>query len=144
MKTTTLVATLTAALLLSAAAYGISAVVDSPRTLMSPDDYSTAKRAIEADARAALSRCLGPDLDGREVCKAEARADEAVRKADLEASYRGTVGAAAEARLTRAKAKYEVARARCAGEPRESKLSCLRAARDEKTRALAAAKVASD
>jgi hypothetical protein len=66
-----------------------------------------------------------------------------VRKAELEASYRGTVAAEADARLARAKAKYEVARARCAGEPRENKLSCLRSARDEKSRAMAAAKLAS-
>lgn len=143
MKRTTLFATLTAALLLSATAYGISAAVDSPRTLMSPDDYSTARKAIEADTRASLARCRDVDTAAREVCRAEARADESVRKAELEATYRGTVAAAADARLTRAKAKYEVARARCAGEPRESKLSCLRSARDEKSRALAAAKLAS-
>ena len=144
MKRTTLFATLAAALLLSATAYGISAVVDSPRTLMSPDDYAVAKKAIETEARGAISRCRGEDPAIREVCKVEARADESVRKADLEASYRGTAAAAADARFVRAKAKYEVARARCAGEPREDKLSCLRTARDEKTRALAAAKVASN
>lgn len=144
MKRTTLFATLTAALLLSATAYGISAVVDSPRTLMSPDDYASAKKAIEADARAALSRCRDEDTSIRDVCKAEARADESVRKAELEASYRGTAAAVADARFARAKARYEIARARCGNEPRQDKLSCLRAARDEKTRALAAAKVASN
>ena len=110
---------------------------------MSPDDYAAAKKAIEADARASLSHCREEDAAVREVCKAEARADESVRKAELEASYRGTAAAAADARFVRAKAKFEVARARCAGEPRQDKLSCLRTARDEKTRALAAAKVAS-
>ena len=79
----------------------------------------------------------------RDVCKAEARADELVRKADLEAQYRGTVMAATDARLARAKASFEVAKARCGTERGEDKLSCLRSARAEKAKALEAAKLAS-
>ena len=144
MKRTTLFATLAAALLLSATAYGISAAVDSPRTLMSSDDYSAARKAIDSSVHSALARCDVQDPRIREICKAEAHADEIVRKADLEASYHGTAAAAAEARLAHARATFEVARARCGGEPRENKLSCLRSARDERARALAAAKVASN
>jgi len=143
MKKTTLVATLAGALLVSATAFGISAAVDSPRSLMSPSDYSVAKKAIESDVHAAISKCR--DLDGRsrDICKAEARADEMVRKADLEAKYRGTVASAADARLARAKAQYEVARTRCADERSADRLSCLRAARADKAKALEAAKLAS-
>ncbi len=143
MKRTTLFATLAGALLISATAYGISAAVDSPRSLMSPTDYSVAKKAIESDARGALARCRDADNQARDICKAEARADERVRKADLEAQYRGTVAAAADARLARAKASYEVAKARCADQRGEDKLTCLRSARAEKAKALEAAKLAS-
>jgi hypothetical protein len=143
MKNTTLIATLAGALLVSATAFGISTAVDSPRSLMSPSDYSVAKKAIESDVHGAMSKCRDQDGRSRDICKAEARADEMVRKADLEAKYRGTVAAAADARLARAKAQYEVARTRCADERSEDRLSCLRAARSDKAKALEAAKLAS-
>ncbi len=140
MKRTTLYATLVAALLVSATAYGISAAVDSPRSLMSPTDYSVAKKAIESQTRTALAGCRDMDGQAKDVCKAEARADERIRKADLDAQYRGTVAAAADARLARAKAQYDVAKAKCSDQHGEAKLSCLRDARSEKARALAQAK----
>jgi hypothetical protein len=143
MKRTTLIATVIGALMVSATAFGISAAVDSPRSLMSPVDYGTARKAIESETHVALSKCRSLDGQAKDVCKAEARADERVRKAGLEADYRGTVAAAADAKLARAKARYEVAKARCGGEHGEGKLSCLRAARADKAKALADAKLAS-
>ena len=143
MKRTTLFATLAGALLVSATAFGISAAVDSPRSLMSPTDYSVARKVIESDGRVAASKCRDFDGQARDVCKAEARAEELVKKAELEAQYRGTVMAAADARLARAKASYEVAKARCGNERGEDKLSCLKSARAEKAKALEAAKLAS-
>lgn len=129
--------------MVSAAAFGIGAAVDSPRSLMSPVDYGAAKKAIEADERQAISKCR--ELEGREkdVCKAEARANERIRKAELEADYRGTVAAAADAKLVRAKAQYEVAKAKCGAEHGEGKLSCLRSARADKAKGLAGSKLAS-
>ena len=140
MKRTTLYATLVAALLVSATAYGISAAVDSPRSLMSPADYSAAKKGIESQTRTAFAGCRDMDGQAKDVCKAKARADERIRKADLDAQYRGTVAAAADARLARAKAQYDVAKARCSDQHGEAKLSCLRDARSEKAKALAQAK----
>jgi hyperosmotically inducible protein len=140
MKRTTLYTTLVAALLVSATAYGISAAVDSPRSLMSPTEYSAAKQAIESQARTALAGCRDMDGQAKDVCKAEARADERIRKADLDAQYRGTVAAAADARLARAKAQYDVAKAKCSDQHGEGKLSCLRDARSEKAKALVQAK----
>ena len=143
MRSTTLYSTLIGALLVSAAAFGIGSAVESPRSLMSPIDYGEAKRVIEADSRQAIGKCRDEDAPARDVCKAQARAEERVRKADLEARYRGTVAAAAEAKLARAKAQYEIARAKCGNERGEDKLSCLRSARADKAKALTEAKVAS-
>jgi hyperosmotically inducible periplasmic protein len=143
MKRTTLYATIIGALMVSATAFGISAAVDSPRSLMSPVDYSAARKAIEGDLRGTLEKCR--DLEGqvKDICKAEARANERIRKAELEADYRGTVAAAADAKLARAKAQFDVARAKCGGEHSEGKLSCLRSARADKAKALSEAKLAS-
>jgi hypothetical protein len=130
-------------LFVSLAAVGINAAVDTPRTLMSPADYKVAKNAIEAQARATLARCRGVQGVEREVCKAETRAEERVKKADLAARYHGTVMAADEARQSRVKAHYEVAKARCSGRMGEDKLDCLRAARDDRNKSLAVARLAS-
>ena len=140
MKKTTIYATLVAALLVSATAWGISAAVDSPRSLMAPSDYNSAKSAIESDTRAAIAKCHDSEGKSREVCKAEARADERVRKADLEARYRGTVGAAADAKIARVKARYDVAKARCGAEHGEARLACIRTARSDKAKEIAATK----
>jgi hypothetical protein len=143
MKRTTLYASIIGALVLSAAAFGISAAVDSPRSLMSPVDYSASRKGIEADAQTTIAKCANLEDRGRDICKAEARASERIRKADLEADYRGTVAAAADARLARAKAQYDVARVKCGGEHGDGKLSCLRSARAEKAKALSDATLAS-
>jgi hypothetical protein len=143
MKKTTIYATLVAALLVSATAWGISAAVDSPRSLMAPSDYNAEKSTIESDARAAMARCRDEgEGHARDICRAEASATERVRKADLEARYRGTVGAQADARIARVKARYDVAKVRCAAEHGEGKLACIRSARSEKAKEIAAAKEA--
>ncbi len=140
VKRSTLYAVLVGALIVSAGAVGLSAAVDSPRSLMDRNEYLQSKKSIEADTRLNLSKCR--DLEGasRDLCRAEAKADERTRKAELEASYRGTVAAAADARLERAKARYDVARAKCADQGGEDRLACLKAARAEKAKALAEAK----
>jgi hypothetical protein len=143
MKRTTMYISLAGALMFSAAAFGISSAMDSPRTLMSRADYTVAKKAIESETRVSLGRCRDVDGVARDVCKAEVRAEERIKKADLDARYHGTVAAAADARLARAKAQYDVAKAKCSNYGSEQKIDCLQSARAEKARALADAKLAS-
>ena len=112
MKRTTVYATYIIAVTASVAALGISAAVDAPRTLMSRADYSDGKRAIEAETRLGLARCREAEGAAKDLCRVQARAEERVKKADLEARYLGTVVAADDARIARTKADYEVAKAR--------------------------------
>jgi hypothetical protein len=140
---TTMYASLAGALMFSAAAFGISSAMDSPRTLMSRADYTVAKKGIEGETRVSLGRCREVDGVARDVCKAEVRAEERIKKADLDARYHGTVSAAADARLARAKAQYDVAKAKCGSYSSEQKVDCLQHARAEKARAFADAKLAS-
>jgi hypothetical protein len=144
MKRTTLYATIVGALMVSATALGLSAAVDSPRSLMSPVDYGAGKKAIEGEIRMSIAKCRDLEGQARDLCKVEARADERVRKADLEARYRGTVAAAADAKLARAKAQFEVAKVKCADQHGEAKIACLRTARADKAKALSDAKLASN
>jgi hypothetical protein len=143
MKGKTVFITIFFAAALSMAALGIGAAVDSPRTLMSPSDYMAGKRAIEAEIRLALARCREVPASQRDICKAEARGEERVRKAELSARYHGTVSSLDEVRLARAKALYDVARARCGGRLGEERIDCLRAAREDRNKSLADARLAS-
>jgi hypothetical protein len=143
MKRTTMYVSLAGALMFSAAAFGISSAVDSPRTLMSRGDYAVAKKTIDSETRVSLGRCRDIESVARDVCKAEVRAEERVKKADLDARYHGTVSAAADARLARAKAQYDVARAKCGEFAMDRRAECLQSARAEKQRALSDAKLAS-
>ena len=137
---TTLYATIVASALVSLTAIGIGAAVDAPRSLMSRADYAEAKKVIEADTRTALMKCRSLEGKAKDVCKAEANAADRVSKADLDARYRGTVDAESDARLARAKAQYEIAKAKCGDRIGGEKSACLTAARHEKARAIAEAR----
>jgi len=141
-RRTSLYAGFMAALLCSAAAFGLSFAVDSPRTLMSRSDYVLARQAIESEMRAALGQCRAVEAAAREVCRAEARAAEGVHRAELDARYRGTVAAAADVRVARAKGDFAVARARCNALDSAARLQCLRAARSAEANAVAQARPA--
>jgi len=139
-KHTALYVTGAFAVVISLTALGIGASADSPRSLMSRADYDHARRTIEAEARVALAQCRPLEGAEKDLCKAHARGEERVSKADLDVRYRGTVAAESDARLARAKAQYDVARAVCADRVGEERGACLKAARAEKAKALADAR----
>jgi hypothetical protein len=137
-RRTPLYASLLGSLLFSAAAFGLTFAVDAPRTLMSRPDYLSARQSIEAQARAALGRCRPLQPAARDVCRAEARAPARVDRAELDARYHGTVAAAADAQRVRAKAQFDVARARCNAMSSGERLACLQAARADEAHRLSA------
>ena len=131
------------AVFLSVVALGISAAVDTPRTLMSRADYNAAKRVIDRESGVAYAGCRSQKGAARELCKAEARGAERVKMADLQARYYGTVSAQDSAREARVKAKFDVARVQCNVRGGQAEPDCLRAARDDQARGLASLKLAS-
>ena len=126
------------ALFLSVAALGIGAAVDTPRTLMSRADYAQGRKAIEGEARTVFARCRTESGTARDICKAEARAAERVKLADLSVRYHGTVVAAEDARQARARAQFDLAKARCTSQAGEARVECLRTAREDRGRELEA------
>jgi hypothetical protein len=141
MKSTTFCFTLAFAGILSLAALGIGAAVDMPATLMSRADYQDARQEIEGQMRRAIGQCRPLQGTARTLCKAQVRADERVRVADLQARYHGTVAAAEDARTARARAAYDLAKARCADRGDEARLECLRGARSRMTEAMGLARL---
>jgi len=136
LKRTGLYGTAASAVLISLTALGIG-MVDSPRSLMSRQAYDDSRLQIEEGRRVALAHCRLVDATEKELCRAQARADERVRKADLEARYLGTVSAASEARVARVKAQFDLARLQCAQRFPQERNDCLKAARSQRAKALA-------
>jgi len=136
LKRTGLYGTAASAVLISLTALGIG-MVDSPRSLMSRQVYDDSRLQIEEGRRVALAHCRLVDATEKELCRAQARADERVRKADLEARYLGTVSAASEARVARVKAQFDLARLQCTQRFPQERNDCLKAARSERAKALA-------
>jgi len=126
-----------------AGAVGIDAAVDSPRTLMSRDDYRRDGLVIESQIRGEMEGCHAMRGATRELCRAQVRADERVRKADLAALYYGTVDSARQARLARVSAAHDIARAKCAARFAGAGNDCLRIAREQSVLATAQARLTS-
>jgi hypothetical protein len=110
----------------SAAAFGLTAQLDSLPTLMSRGDYDVARRVIASETRQALGRCRAVEpAEERNLCKARAKAEDRVKKADLGARYYGTVAAARDAQQARIRASYDVARAQCGSRVGRDRVTCL-------------------
>ena len=106
-----LAATASLGLGLSLSALQIAAL-DTPPSLMSRADHAVALHAIHDDGRLALGRCRELEPDSRAVCRAEARANERIAVAALDARYRGTLEAQQRAMREQARALHAVAEAR--------------------------------
>jgi hypothetical protein len=138
-----LYSTLAAAFLLSATAFGISRALEPSRSLISPHEYADTKDAIDTQARMATALCREQQGQPADLCKATAQANERIVRADLEALYRGTTVAAAQAKLARAVAHYDIAKVICAGYHGQEKFSCLVAVRAGRAKAVAEAALVS-
>jgi hypothetical protein len=114
MKAANATASLVLALIFAlTAAIGIAAAVEAPPSLMSRADRLAGLRVIEQDARLALAHCRTlADAADRPVCRAQARVDERIAIATLEARYRGTVYAQEWVDEVQARANHSVGCAR--------------------------------
>lgn len=85
-----------------------------PRSsLFSPEEYEAAGQAIEGDTRLALLACRKLEPSAKAVCTAEAKAQDRIRRADLDARYLGTFDAAYSAQVARVEAEFDVEMKRC-------------------------------
>lgn len=89
----------------------IAAAVEAPPSLMSPADHAVAQRAIRDDARLALASCRARPAQESVVCRAEARANERIAEAALNARYLGTIAASEVALREQSRALHAIAEA---------------------------------
>jgi hyperosmotically inducible protein len=136
MKRAIFVALGTGAVISSAAALSIGAATVSDPQSINREEYEAALRSVADVREKVLARCEALAGFEREYCRAEQLADETVRVADLEASYRRTQQSARAAQRARIDARYQLDRARCQAQAGFKRDQCQIRAHTTRGRAL--------
>ena len=134
MKRAVLVALGTLTVIGSAAALGVAMSPESQAP--SHVAYEEALAGIDAARPHALARCEAIAGNGKELCRAQAGADETIRVAELESRFRRTQESARNAQRARIEARYLVERAACGALGGFKRDRCLIAAHATRGRAL--------
>lgn len=113
-----------------------------PKRAMTRAEYASEKAGIESGYKSAHAACKPLAGNTKDVCQVEAKSDEKMKLADLEARYKATPSADYDARVARAKAQYEVAKQKCEDEPSGENGICKTNAKADESRALSDAKAA--
>ena len=80
---------------------------------MPKDQYKTEKQRIEADGKSAREKCKGMSANAKDVCMAEAKGNEKVAKAELEAKQKDTAKARYDLAVAKSDMTYNVAKEKC-------------------------------
>ena len=90
---------------------------------------------IEQQAKADKAKCDGMKANAKDICMAEAKGNEKVAKAELDARYaKDKVKADRKVQDAKAEAGYEVAKQKCDDQKGEAKDACMKTARVERDR----------
>jgi hypothetical protein len=103
-------------------------------------DYRADKDRIKADFKAAKDKCKSMTGNAKAVCDKEAKGNEKVALAELEAKRKGTPHAEYEVEVAKAKAAYDVAQEKCDDMKGKEKSACKKEAKAQEQKALADAK----
>jgi hypothetical protein len=122
-----------------AAALGLSA--SAYAGLLSKDEIKRENDRISADFKTQRLACDGRAGNAKDICMAEAKGNEKVAKAEVEARDKGTAKARQEALVARADASYDVAKERCDDFAGNTKDVCLKDAKAVLVKATADAKL---
>ena len=109
---------------------------------MSRDAYKAQENRVEAQYKADKERCSSLTGNAKDVCQAEAKGNEKVAKAQLEADYKNTDKARNDARVAKADADYDVAKEKCDDLSGNQKDVCVKEAKAAHAKAKADAEVA--
>lgn len=109
--------------------------------VMTKADYSAAKTRIGADYKADQKQCATLKANAKDICGAEAKGKEKVARAELEFSYTGKPADGIKVRVAGAEAAYAVAKEKCDDLSGNAKDVCVKQAKADEVKALAAAKL---
>ena len=107
---------------------------------ISRDEYKREKDRIEADAKAAKEKCKSLKDNAKDICQAEAKANEKVAKKELDYKNKPTDKNKHDLEKMKVEAAYEVAKEKCEDQKGADMASCKKNAKAEKDRQMAALK----
>ena len=123
-------------------ALALTGLVATTGMAMDKAEHATAKDQITADYKAAKAQCDTLKDNAKDVCMKEAKGNEKVAKAELEAKYKPGDKAEYKVRKERADAAYEVAKEKCDDMSGNTKDVCQKDAKAAHVKAVENAKVA--
>jgi hypothetical protein len=104
---------------------------------MTRDAYKAEKDRIEAEYKAAKEACNKLSGNAEDVCKVQAKGNERIAVAELDAKNKGTAKARTDARVVRAEAQYDVAKEKCDDLSGNAKDVCVKDAKAAEQKAKA-------
>ena len=104
---------------------------------MTKEEYKATKDRIDADYKTAKERCDAMTGNAKDVCQKEAKGNENVAKAELDARQKNTDKARREALEAKADAQYAVAKEKCDDLSGNQKDVCVKDAKAVEQRAKA-------
>lgn len=107
---------------------------------LSKNDYEAVKEGIASKYKLAKADCASLSGNPGDICMAEAKGDERVALAELEAGYKPSPETRYLERVARAEADYGVAKERCDDKAGNTKDVCMKEAQSAETAAKADAK----
>jgi len=107
---------------------------------ISGDEYKREKDRVEADAKAAKEKCKSMKDNAKDICEAEAKANEKVAKKELDYKKNPNDKNKTDLEKMKAEAAYEVAKEKCEDMKGADQASCKKNAKADKDRAIANAK----
>jgi hypothetical protein len=105
---------------------------------ISRDEYKREKDRIESEAKAAKANCKPMHGNAKDICQAEAKANEKVAKKELDYKNKPTEKNKTDWEKMKVEAAYEVAKEKC--DDASDKVACRKQAKADKDRGMAAAK----
>ena len=108
---------------------------------MSKAEYSSAKNQVSADYKSAKAACKSMSANAKDICMAEAKGNEKVGKADLEARYSGKAKDQNKLMVVKADAAYDVAKEKCDDRTGNDKDVCVKEAKATHIKAKSDAKL---
>lgn len=108
---------------------------------MTKAEYSSAKNQVSADYISAKAACKSMSANAKDICMAEAKGNEKVGKADLEARYSGKAKDQNNLMVAKAEAAYAVAKEKCDDKAGNDKDVCVKEAKAAETKAKSDAKL---
>src|SRR5688572_23478846 len=111
-------------------------------TGMDKSAYTAEREKAEADFKTAKQKCDPLKGNEQDKCKAEAKYNEQVAKADLEMKFKGTPDAAYDAAVKKAKAKHDLDKQKCHDLKGADQSACKKQAAADEKKTIADAKSA--